>query len=155
MSRIILITLITVSLLGCVDTGRPKSGNKESILENGILIGYADFKLIGTLSKENNIDKIPESKRELFADCLSWTFKEASIENLLNKMKKVDPSYAYQLCESYPCWYTGKVTNGKVYYEITIYAHSAVTLTNEKESLFFIMEGESDLFISPCTHADE
>ena len=155
MSRTIIITLITVSLLGCVDSGRPKSGNKESILENGILIGYADFKLIGALSKENNIDKIPESKRELFADCRNWTFKEASIKNLLNEMKQVDPSYAYQLCEFYPCWYTGKVTNGKVLYEITIYAHSAVTLTNKKESLFFIMERESDLFITPCTYIDE
>src|SRR5690554_323580 len=115
--------------------------------EQHIEIGYLDFKLVGQLIKAN---KDKEQYKSNFERCANWTFKSESALNILKKMRKVEATEAYAKCYQYPCWYEGKVSNGKVDYEITIYAGAYITLSNENEILHFIMEKKLDLFVDAC-----
>jgi len=142
---------------GCTfaDGQRNKEGTKDCTQKKDVLIGYENLKLISPLTRVNRIDEEPEHQRKFFTECYDWSFKEEYAYKILENMRQVEGSYAYHICQYYPCWYTGKVSNGIVEFEITIYAHSSITLSNEKETLFFILEEESDLFIVPCGYYDE
>ena len=118
--------------------------------EENISIGYKDFILISPLTKVNRIKEEREERQIFFTECNDWHLDKVSANNIIQGMEKVEGSLAWRLCYYYPCWYNGTVSNGKKSYEITIYAHSAVTLTNDEETLFFILKEKSDLFIVPC-----
>lgn len=150
---IVLFFLISITNQSCIFTRKDGSVSKDSY-QQGVLIGYENFRLIGSLVKEEEIDKEPEEKRGLYNECFDWTFEESSVFNILSKMKQVDASYAYHVCQYFPCWYKGIVSNGSSDYGITIYAHGAITLEKEEETIFFIMEQESDLFIVPCSNEE-
>ncbi len=147
---IIVFFAICVISLSCESANRKTNDNDTLIIKKDIYIGYLDFKLIGNLTRINKIDMEPEHQRKHFLECNKWFFDEESAHNLLSSMKEVDGTYAYHICQYFPCWYVGKVSNDTIVYEITIYAHSAITLSNKNETLFFIMEEESELFIAPC-----
>ncbi len=118
--------------------------------DENISIGYRYFILISPLTKVNRIQEEREERQKFFTECNDWHLDKESTTNIIEGMEKVEGSLAWRLCSYYPCWYNGTVSNGKKSYEITIYAHSAVTLTNDEETLFFIPKEESDLFLSPC-----
>ena len=147
--NVFLFFLISITTISCVFTRKDGSESNDNF-QQGVLIGYEDFRLVGSLVKEDEIDKEPEEKRSLYNECFDWTFKESSAFNILTKMKQVDASYAYHVCQYFPCWYKGTVSNGISGYEITIYAHGAITIEKDEKTIFFIMEDDSDLFIVPC-----
>ncbi len=113
-----------------------------------ILIGYKNFKLITSLNKI--IKTRSEYDNELIEDCKNWILSESSLSNLLKKMRKVEGHQWYSMCYDYPCYYEGKVSNGKTEYEITISSASYIQLNNENETLIFVLEEESDLFLAAC-----
>ena len=154
---------LTNFMLGCTynakssnNTNKNTEQKKEIVVQvvqqDSTEIGYLDYKLIGTLKKVNQDQ---ERYEEYFEKCTDWVFKEKSIFNLLKKMRKVEATEAYARCYQYPCWYEGKVSNGDADYEIAIYAGAFVTLSNNDETLHFIMEEKSDLFVDFCSCCED
>lgn len=118
--------------------------------EEKIYIGHKDFLLISPITKENRIKDEREERQKFFTECNDWHLEKESVTNIIEAMERVEGALAWKLCYYYPCWYTGTVSNTKESYEITIYAHSAVTLSNDEETLFFILKEKSELFLVPC-----
>jgi len=152
-------TVTTILLLGCnynvkLNNNVEKVVQKREIPEqiDSTEIGYLDYKLIGTLKKVNKDEKY---YKEYFEQCSEWDFNERSIFNLLKQMRMVEHTEAYARCYQYPCWYEGIVSNGKVDYEIAIYAGAFVTLSNNYKTLHFIMEEKSDLFVDFCSCCED
>jgi len=133
---VLIIWIILEALIGCRPKDKKMIPSSKNTSKQEIYIGYNGFKLIGSLTKVLRVEKEPEDKRKYFTECYDWTFDDVFLKDLLKRMKQVEPSYAHQVCEYFPCWYVGKVTNGNTEYEITIYAHSAITLENDKETFF-------------------
>lgn len=140
---------IYIALLsfGCSSSAEKKSESEYQQAKE-ISVGYDNLKLIGELEKacksESNVNK------DLFADASKWSFSVESASNLIKRMRKVEANEWYALCTLYPCWYEGKVSNGEIEYEILINAGGYVTLTNKDETLHFIFEKKSNLFIAAC-----
>lgn len=146
---IFFLLILNFSFTNCINTYKDTNEVKTYFpdQEQQIEIGYLDFKLVGSLIKVN---KDKERYKSHFEQCTNWTFKSESALNILKKMRKVEATEAYANCYQYPCWYEGKVSNGEVDFEITIYAGAYITLSNESEILHFIMEKKSDLFVDAC-----
>ena len=145
----ILLICIAFSSFGCNCTSENHSN--EVIDENisqvkEITLGYNNLKFISELKKACK----PYSDNDLFENANNWSFSIESVSNLLKHMRKVESNEWYALCTIYPCWYEGKVANEKVNYEILINAGGFVILTNEDETLHFILEDKSSLFIAVC-----
>lgn len=118
-----------------------------------ILIGYNNLKLITELNK--TIQSKGTSFKPSELGCDEWFLKESSLHNILTKMQKVD-SYALNArCDIYPCWFSGKVSNGDEEYNINVNSASHVVLRNEKEEIYFILKETNDLFLQPCDCCDE
>lgn len=115
-----------------------------------IYIGFFDFKLLGNLERTNRVNEEKIEKQSFLIECNDWYLKEQDVFQILKEMEQVEASTAHLFCYYYPCWYTGRVSNGEAEYDMTIYAHSAITLSNENQTLFFIQKEKSDLFIIPC-----
>jgi hypothetical protein len=141
------LVVIVLFVVGC---GHDiKSDNKEFTADslgrieqkNETKIGYMGLVLKGSLTK---------GRKKASEECEKWSFDEASLDNLLSKMRKVSAREAYVLCSQYGCWYEGIVVNDSVSFEIAIYAGATVTLSNDKEVLHFVLEEESSLFLDAC-----
>jgi hypothetical protein len=119
-----------------------KSGNEKEIP-----IGYKTLKLIGGLKRAC---KYEEASNELAKIVTKWAFSDSLAHNLLQKMRKVESNEWYASCTIYPCWYEGVVKDQDTQYEIIINAGGYVILTNESETLHFVLIEKSDLFIGIC-----
>ncbi len=122
-------------------------GDIININQKDIYIGYQGLKLSGELEKGYNYNV---EKNKVIRLCESWTFNKKSLKEILRKMRKVDAYEWYTLCYDYPCWYSGIVLNSQNKYEISVYAGGYIILSNKNETLHFILEKESDLFIEVC-----
>lgn len=152
MMNMLFIIIFSFFSIGCSNSGKktnslevespPVSQTQE------IFIGYLDLKLNGTLKKEFKSES--NNGNDIIVECERWTLGDTSISNILKGMRKVDATEWYALCYNYPCWYEGNVSNGNVKYQMTINAASYVTLSNDKETLHFILEKKSNLFIVAC-----
>lgn len=153
------IFLMALMLVSCSDGQRDykqieyKKAFEQKTIEvsdtkDEIDIGYQNLKLTGIL--ERKIDKNSKEAELLNSGCTSWEFKKSNLEGLLGTMRKVEPVEWNAVCYTFPCYYEGKVANEKKEYTIIINAASYVILTNEKETLHFILEKKSNLFLTPC-----
>ena len=137
------ILILVLALAGCTISSSNQAMNEQSqkIIDTDIEIpiGYQGLYLTANLNREGD-DK----------DCNDWTFAENSLKNLLKELEKVSITEAYSRCYQYKCAYYGKVASPKKAYEIAIHAGGYIILSNEKETLHFIMTKESDLFVSVC-----
>lgn len=145
-----LLIYIAFSSLGCSSSIENHSNEviKNNSQVNEIMIGYDDLKLNGELKKACKAES--SSDKDLFEEANKWTFTAESTFNLIKEMRKVEANEWYALCTLYPCWYEGIVSNGKTKYEILINAGGYVTLTNKDETLHFILEKKSNLFVAVC-----
>ena len=83
-------------------------------------------------------------------ECDSWSFSEETLSSMLLYLKQVSPTEAYAKCYYYPCWHTGEVTKNDSMFNITIYAASNITLSNNDTTLHFILEEPSEFFLDAC-----
>lgn len=113
-----------------------------------IPIGYKNLKLAGQLTKHiktgTNLRDLEES------GCVDWKFHRSSAKDILASMKLADAENLYAKCYFLPCWFEGTVKNEELEYRLIIGATSHITLDNEKETLHFILESNSNLFLLPC-----
>ena len=72
------------------------------------------------------------------------------LEGVISNMRLVDATEWYARCYQYPCYYSGEVSNGTEAYSMVVSPGSYITLSNELESIHFIQENISELFINPC-----
>lgn len=116
----------------------------NAFLVEPVHIGYDSLRLVSCLVNTygSDISKIDT--------CISWDFPDSAAQDLLAKMEKVNSTEWYATCYQFPCYYTGKVSNGKSKYDISIHSGSYVILNNEKETLHFILREESPIFLGPC-----
>ena len=137
------ILILVFFIAGCTTSSSNQAMNDQSQStiksDKGIPIGYHNLYLKESLKREVKDN-----------NCAEWFFPESTLRNLLKSFEEVSGMESYQRCYQYKCWYTGKVSNQKEDYEITVHAGGYIILSNEKETLHFIMTKESDLFVSVC-----
>lgn len=114
----------------------------------GIPIGYQDLEIKAELIKGLDEKLVLEELQK--TGCESWEISLISLKNILKKMRKVEATEWYAVCYNYPCWYESKVSNDKVEYDFHVNAASYITLSNENETLHFILEEPSEIFLTAC-----
>jgi hypothetical protein len=152
MKKQVVVLFAPLLLLSCVfgHHENTKSSDKTFIQQQAVYVGHLDFKLIGKLSRVNKIKEESAERQKFFVECNDWYIEDKDINQLLKEMEQVEATLAHMHCYYYPCWYTGLISNGEKEYDITIYAHSVVTISNKDETIFFIQKEKSNLFIVPC-----
>lgn len=152
MQKQVVVLFVPLLLLSCVfgQHENTKSSDETFTQQQDVYVGYLNFKLIGKLNRENKIKEESAERQKFFVECNEWYIEDKDINQLLKDMEQVDATLAHMLCYYYPCWYTGLISNGEKEYDITIYAHSVVTISNKDETIFFIQKEKSNLFIVPC-----
>jgi hypothetical protein len=152
MQKYILVLFAPLLLISCFlgHHENTKSSDEAFIKQQDVYVGYLDFKLIGELHRVNKIMEERVERQKFFLECNDWYIEDKDLNQLLKEMEQVDATLAHMLCYYYPCWYTGLISNGEKEYDMTIYAHSAVTISNKDETIFFIKKEKSNLFIVPC-----
>lgn len=154
-----LILTFIVLTLSCKNNQTDNNNTKDTIAifdkeptiiqdSSNIYIGYKDLKLLNNLKKE-----IKGTLEDSL--CNAWSFEKSALKGILKTMKKVSGQEAYKLCYQYPCWYKGIVSNDILEYRITIYGGGYITLYNKAETLHFITENESNLFITICNCCED
>ncbi|MEM6765109.1 MAG: hypothetical protein AAF655_09290 [Bacteroidota bacterium] len=113
-----------------------------------IPIGYQDLRVISPL--ERYIDQKAPQKVLEETGCLSWEPAPEDFHSLLESVQEVSPTEWYAKCYQYPCGYKGRVGNVLVEYEFMLNAASYLILSNEEETVHFILEEKSDLFLQSC-----
>lgn len=113
-----------------------------------VQIGYRNLYLTSPIEKK--IDSQKTVNEDIWLNCKGWTLTSESIRNLLYDMRIVEATEWYALCYQYPVWYEGIVKNDHSEFRIIINAASFVILTNNDETLHFILERESKLFLAAC-----
>jgi len=152
MQKYVVILFAPLFLFSCAFGHHDNKKSSEGLIvqSQDIYLGYYDFKLIGELSRVNKIKEERAERQKFFVECNGWYIEDKDVNQLLKEMEQVDATLAHMLCYYYPCWYTGVISNGEKKYNITIYAHSVVTLSDEDETIFFIQKEKTSLFIVPC-----
>ena len=123
--------------------------SSQNTKNKNLEIVYMDFMLVGELSK------FTSNSNKDSASCNNWVFKRDSAFHILDNMRLVEANEAYVSCYQYECGYIGTVANENLNYEITIYPGGIITLSNDITTLNFIMEIDSQLFISICNCCEE
>ena len=125
------------------------SVSRDSIVTGeDIYIGYLDFKLIGDISKK--VEKESSQAELKSIGCSTWVLKKEDLKDILLKMRRVDAVEWNAICYTFPCWYTGKVSNGEKEFVITINSASHIILSNNNESIYFVNDKKNNLFLCPC-----
>ncbi len=153
----------TITILSCGNGGTEKaspidlqnSTDREAVSPGfdslqiiGVDIGYEDLHLISPLERRCREDSTEAELKN--TGCETWSFTEKDLKGMLKTMKKVEPVEWNAVCYNYPCFYIGKVANEKKEYNITINAASFVELASDDEVLYFILQQESENFLTPC-----
>ncbi len=161
--RINFLLVATVAILSCGNSGTEKAPpvdsqnriDKETVSPGygsfqikGVDIGYENLVLISSLDRKYQEGSTEAEIKK--SGCEKWSFTEKDLKGLLKIMKKVEPVEWNAICYNYPCSYVGKVANNNKEYDITINAASVVELANDDEVLYFILEHESEKFLTPC-----
>lgn len=152
LNRFILVLLIFTNC-ATDKTMQNKDVEKVQKISKEIEIGYLNLKLIGQLEKKFQKGVKMEDLNKI--GCDDWLFHETYLSNIIKEMRKVESVEWNALCYVYPCFYSGKVSNGEVDYEIFINSASHIILQNEKEVLYFIHENQSGKFLIPCNCCEE
>lgn len=122
---------------------------KSQETENeGIPLGYLGLKINKELRRGFKQGADPEEFSEI--GCDSWELPLSSMRNILRDMRRVEGEEWYALCYNYPCWYKGRASNGKLEYDFYVNAASYIILSNEDETLHFILEKPSEIFLTAC-----
>ena len=90
-------------------------------------------------------------------ECLEWKMTKDDILLSFSKMRKVAPVEWGAWCPVYSCFYIGKARYHGRIYSIEVNAASFISLTEEvgENTLYFIGENPSPLFIVPCNCCEE
>ena len=145
----IAVCLIIVLTITCLSSNKSKEevveNKSKSITNQKVSIGYLNLVITDEL-----IRRFKTRKDGNKMGCDDWELTTIDLKNILKNMTKVESTEWYAKCYNLPCWYETTVSNGKVKYEMVISAGSYISLSNKKETLLFIMDNKSKLFLEPC-----
>ncbi len=146
MKKISFLILAVFVMVTCMSNVKSNSTREKTLEKNiqDIPIGYNNLFLRGEIVKKENFEDGDNS------DCSDWILDREQLKNILQSMEKVDATEWYAACQNYPCWYEGVLLNKTSEYEIIINAASYIIISNEKETLHFVLDKKSKLFLIPC-----
>ncbi|WP_338763554.1 hypothetical protein WAF17_19910 [Bernardetia sp. ABR2-2B] len=150
MKNLLLFIVLAIVFAFCQAHTKRRNTSKQN---KDILIGYLDFKLSDSISKKYT--KKSNSTNIKMSGCDKWTLEEKDFAGIMQNMKESSYTVMYLNCEILPCYYKTKITNDSVTYTMSVYLGGFITISSEREQLFFLTEEENDLFISVCDEQEQ